>query len=137
MAWPHLSTSVFTHSDYVLRGLPFFLVPGIRKFVIDSKQDVACCTWPYHLSRWQQWTNVMSLMPSFSSSEAEGALSLSLVSHTQRITARSLRGIHHISSSSATHFLLPCSKAERTPASTPCFISLVRGGWWLGQARVS
>ena len=32
---PHSMTSVFTHSDLVFQGLPFFLVPGIWKFVID------------------------------------------------------------------------------------------------------
>ena len=53
-ARPHSLTSVFTHSDHVLWGLPFFLVPGIWKFVIDLIQDVAHCTWPYNLSR-QQW----------------------------------------------------------------------------------
>ena len=71
-ARPHLSTSVFTHSDHVLSGLPFFLMLGSRKFVIDLTQDVTCCTWPYGLSRQQQRSDVKSLMPSFSSREAEG-----------------------------------------------------------------
>ena len=48
--------------------LPFFLVPGIWKFVIDFIQDVARFKWPYHLSRRQQRSDVMSLMPIFHSS---------------------------------------------------------------------
>ena len=67
-ARPHLMTSVFTHSNHVFRDLPFFLVPGIWKFVIDFIQDVARRKWPYHQSRRQQRTNLMSSMPSFSSS---------------------------------------------------------------------
>ena len=54
----------------------FFLVPRIWKFVIGLIQDMAHCTWPYHVSRWQQRTDVISLMPSFCSSQAEGVLSL-------------------------------------------------------------
>ena len=76
LAKPHLSISVFTHSDHVLRGLPFFLVPASWKFVIDLTQGVANCTWPYHLSHWQWRNDVMSSMPSFSSSEAKGASSV-------------------------------------------------------------
>ena len=67
-ARPHLMTSVFTHSNHVFRDFPFFLVPGIWKFVIDFIQDVARRKWPYHQSRRQQRTNLMSSMPSFSSS---------------------------------------------------------------------
>ena len=67
-----LLTSVFTHSDRVSLGLPFFLVPGIGKFVIDLIQDMACCTWPYHLSRWWQRIDIISTMPSFCSREDEG-----------------------------------------------------------------
>ena len=37
---------------------------------------MACSTWPYHISRRQQRTDVMSSMPSFSSGEAEGVSSL-------------------------------------------------------------
>ena len=44
--------------------LPFFLVHGIWKFVIDLIHGMACCTWPYHLSRRQRRTDVMSSMPS-------------------------------------------------------------------------
>ena len=73
---PHSLTSVFTHSDYVFQGLPFFLVPEIWKFVIDFIMDVAYCPWPYNLSRWQQRTSVMSLMSCFCSSEAEGVSSV-------------------------------------------------------------
>ena len=59
-AMPQLLTSVFTHSDHVFLGLPKFIVPGIRKFVKDLIQDIACCTWPYHLSRWLWNIDVIS-----------------------------------------------------------------------------
>ena len=77
LAMPHLSISVLTHSGHVLRGLPFFLVQGSGKFVIDLIQDVARCTWTYHLSRWHRRIDVMSSMSSFSSNEAVGVLSVS------------------------------------------------------------
>ena len=51
-----------------LLSMHLCLVPGIWKFVIDFIQDVARRKWPYHQSRRQQRTNLMSSMPSFSSS---------------------------------------------------------------------
>ena len=75
-ARPHLLISVFTHSDHVFPGLPFFLVPGIGKFVIDLIQDMTRFTWSCHLSRRQRRTDVISSMPNFCSSEAEGGSSL-------------------------------------------------------------
>ena len=101
-AWPHSLASVFTHSDHVFRGLPFFLVPRYRGVKISSHtwnlknllvliQDVAHCTWPYHLSCRQLRTDVISLMPSFCSSESECVLILSLMPQIQRIMAQSLR----------------------------------------------
>ena len=53
-----------------LPRLSLFLVQGIRMFVIDLKQDVACCTWPYHLSHRLWRTYVLSSMPSWCSSES-------------------------------------------------------------------
>ena len=126
-----------THSDHVLWGLLFFLVMEIWKFVIVLIQDVAHCTWPYNLSRWQWRTDVMSSMQSFCSSEAEGTSSLSLMSQIQRITARSLRWSHHSSGSFGSHVSLPWSIAEQTHASYTLPQSWVRGVWGLGWARVS
>ena len=90
-AGPHPSTSVITHSDHVFRGIPSFLVPGIGKFVIKWIQDMARCTWPYHLSRRHRRADVISLMTSFCSSEAGGISPLFLMPQIQRIMARSLR----------------------------------------------
>ena len=47
---PHSLASFFTHSYYVFLCLLRTLVPGIFKSVTDVMQDVACCTWPNHLS---------------------------------------------------------------------------------------
>ena len=111
LAKAHVPISVFTHSDHVLRGLPFFLVPGSWKFVICLIQDVAHCTWPYHLSHWQWRTDVMSSMPSFSSSEAKGASSLSLMPLIQRIIAWSLRQSCPISGSFGHPSFFSCDQA--------------------------
>ena len=63
-------------------------------FVIDLIQAVACCTLPYHLSCWLGRTDVISSMPSFCSSEAEGVSSTSLMPQIQLIMARSLQRSH-------------------------------------------
>ena len=63
-------------------------------FVIDLIQAVACCTLPYHLSCWLGRTDVISSMPSFCSSEAEGVSSTSLMPQIQLIMARSLQWNH-------------------------------------------
>ena len=109
---------IFTHSDHVFLGLPCFLVQWIGKFVIDFIRDVARCTWPYHLHRRQQRIDVISLMPSFYSSEAEGVSSRSLMPQNQRIMARPLQR-NHCSSSGlfGPQISLPWSLAERTQAS--------------------
>ena len=116
-ARPHLQTSVFTHSDHVFRGLPLFLVQGIWKFVIDLIQDVACCTWPYHLSGRQRRTDVMSSMSSFCNNEAEGASSLSLMPQIQRIITRSLPQSSRSLCSFGLHVSLPWTIAKRTRAT--------------------
>ena len=69
-------TSDFTHSDHVVRGLPFFLEPGSGPIVINLIQTEARCTWPCPLSYRQQRTDVMSYMPNSFSSEAVGVSSL-------------------------------------------------------------
>ena len=123
-ARPHLLTSVFIHSDHVLRGLPFFLVQGILKFGIDWIQDMVHCTWPYHLSRQQRGTDVMSLMSSFCSSEAEGVSSVSLMPQIQQIMARSLLRSCQSLCSLGPHVLLPWIIAERMQATNtlPCIL---------------
>ena len=78
-ARPHKLTSVFTHSGHVFRGLPFFLEPGSGKFVIDLIRNMARCTWSYHLSHQQRRTDIMSLMQSFCSIEAESGIGLHLL----------------------------------------------------------
>ena len=119
-ARPHPLTSVFTHSDHVFRGIPFFLVPGIRKFVIDLIQNMARCTWPFHLSRRQRGADVISLMPSFCSSEPEGISSLSLMPQIQQIMAQRRCSLGLF----GPHVLLPWSIAEQTQVSytLPCIL---------------
>ena len=70
----HLLTSIFTHSDHVFWGLLFSA--GNTKVCdrFDTGHRPLCG--PYHVSRWQWRTDVISLMPSFCSSQAEGVLSL-------------------------------------------------------------
>ena len=118
LARPHLAISVFTHSDHVLQGLPFFLVLGSGTFVIDLIQDVAHYTWPYHLSHHQRRTDVMSSMPSFSSTKADGVSSLSLMPEIQRIMPWSWRWSRCILGSFGPNVSLPWSKAERTQVSS-------------------
>ena len=74
----------------VFLGLPHPIVLGISKSVTDLIEEVAPCTCPYHLSCRLRRTAVMSTMPSFWSSEAEGVSSQSLVSQIQRIMVVSL-----------------------------------------------
>ena len=110
---------IFTHSDHVFLGLPCFSVQcRIRKFEIDFIRDVASCTWPYHLRRRQQRTPVISSVPSFCSSEAEGVSSRPLMPQNQWIMARSLQR-NHCSSLGlfGPQISLPWSLAERTQAS--------------------
>ena len=63
------------------------LLSNAWKFVINLLQDVARCTWPYHLSYRQQMTDVISSMPNFCSRDAEGVSSLSLMPQMQRLMA--------------------------------------------------
>ena len=120
LARPDLSTSVFTHSDHVLQGLPSFVLSGSGKFVIDLIQDVARCTWSYHhLGRRKGRTDVVSSMSTFRSREADGVSSLSLMPEIQRIMARSLRRIRRISDSFGPLVSLPRSLVERTQAWYP------------------
>ena len=116
LARPHLSTHGVTHSDNVLRGLSFFLLPGSGNFVKYLIDGMDRFTWPYHLSHRQQRTNVMSSMPSFSSSEAEGVLSLYLMPQIQWVMTRSLHWRHRSLGSFGPHVSLPWSIAEQTPA---------------------
>ena len=108
-------TSVFTHSEHIFRGLPFFSVPGIWKFVIDLIQDMARCTWPYH--RRQQRTDVMSLVSSFCISEVEGASSLSLMPQIQQIMAWWLQQSCRSSGGFGPHVLLPWNTSKQTQAT--------------------
>ena len=71
-----IDISLHTFRPYIFLGLPCFLVLGIGKFVIDLIQDVACFTWPYHLSHRQQRTNAISSIPSFCRGETEGVSSV-------------------------------------------------------------
>ena len=112
LARPHLSTYGVTHSDNVLRGLPFFLLPGSGNFVKYLIDGMDRFTLPYHLSHRQQRTNVMSLMPSFSSSEAEGVLSLSLMPQIQWVMTRPLHWRHRSLGSFGPHVSLPWSWAN-------------------------
>ena len=116
-AMPHVLTSVFTHSDHVFRGLPFFLVPGIWKFVINLRQDVARCTGPCHLSRRQRRTDVMFSTSSFCSSEADGVSSTAdstgvfgrFLEDILVITRDQELGLLHVESEPFTfHASLPC-----------------------------
>ena len=75
---------------HVFLGFPCFLVLRIGMFVIDLIKDLAHWTWPYHLSCQQQRADIISLMPSFCSSEAEGVSSLSPMPQIQQIKAQSL-----------------------------------------------
>ena len=78
-------------SDIILhtckfRGLSLPSLPSRTKSVTDLIQDVARCTCLYHLSEGQLWRPaVVSSMPSFLSSEAEGVSSRSLVPQIQQI----------------------------------------------------
>ena len=114
---PHVKISFFTHLDHVLRCPPFLPVPGSVKFVIDLIQDVARCTWPYHLSRRLWRTDAISWMPSFCSNETEGVSSQFLTPQIQRIMARSLRRSRCSSVFFGPHVSLPCNMAEWTQAS--------------------
>ena len=82
------------------------------------------CTWPYHLSRRQQRTNVMSSMSSFCSSEAEGVSSRSLMPKIQWIMARSLRKSCCSSGTFGPHVSLSWSIAARRQATYtfPCIL---------------
>ena len=87
------------------------LLSNAWKFAINLLQDVARCTWPYHLSYRQQMTDVISSMPNFCSRDAEGVSSLSLMPPMQRIMAWSLRQSH---CSSGLIVSLSWSITERT-----------------------
>ena len=115
-ARPHSLTSVFTHSDHVFLGLPCFLVPGIGKFVIELIQDVASCTWPYHLSRRLRRTDVKSSMPSFFSNAAQGVSSQSMMPQIQQILAQSLWRSHCISGLFGPPVSLTWNISEQTQA---------------------
>ena len=69
----------------------FTLGPGSGRSVTNLIQDVARGTCPYHLSCPLWRTAVISLMPSFWSSDTEDVSTRSLVPQIQRILARSLR----------------------------------------------
>ena len=111
---PQSLISVFTHSDHVFLGLPFPLGPGSGRSVTDLMRDMARCTCPYHLSRPLQRTAVISLMPSFWSSETEDVSTRSLVPQIQRIMARPLRQSCFRSKMFQPHVSLPWSIAEQT-----------------------
>ena len=74
-----------------LFGLPCFLVSGMGNSETGMIRDLACCTWPYHLSCGLRRTAVKSSLPGFCSSEAVGISFRSSVPKIQRIIVRSLR----------------------------------------------
>ena len=86
-ARPQLLTSVFTHSDYVYLSHLCPLVPGIGKFLTNLIEDVARFTWPFHLGCRLWRADVISSMPTFCSSEAEGVSYLYFVPQIRRIMA--------------------------------------------------
>ena len=75
----------------VFLGLLRPIVFRIAWSVTDLTQDRVRCTCPYHLSYRLRRTAVISAMPSFWSSEAEGVSSQSLVTQIQLIMNGSLR----------------------------------------------
>ena len=110
------------------------------KFVIDLIQEIAHCTWPYHLSRRQQRRDVMCLVSSFCISEVEGVSSLSLMPQIQQIMAWWLQ--QSCCSSGASMVPTFCYHGtqlskHRPHTCTPCHKSWATGVWRLGQARVS
>ena len=121
-------------------GPSFFFSAGNMKFVIDLIQEIAHCTWPYHLSRRQQRRDVMCLVSSFCISEVEGVSSLSLMPQIQQIMAWWLQ--QSCCSSGASMVPTFCYHGtqlskHRPHTCTPCHKSWARGVWRLGQARVS
>ena len=121
-------------------GPSFFFSAGNMKFVIDLIQEMAHCTWPYHLSRRQQRRDVMCLVSSFCISEVEGVSSLSLMPQIQQIMAWWLQ--QSCCSSGASMVPTFCYHGtqlskHRPHTCTPCHKSWARGVWRLGQARVS
>ena len=105
--------------------------PGSGKSVTDLIQGVARCTCPYHLSRPLRCTAVISLMPNFLSSEAEGVSSWTLVPQIQRIMAWLLRQIHFKSKMFGHHFSLPWRIAEPTHAM--CTLPRTLGERWVEE----
>ena len=73
-------------------------------------QEVACCTLPHHLSHQQRRTDIMSLMPSFCSGQADGVSALSLMPQIQQFMVLSLQWTRH--SSFGPHVLIPWSIAQ-------------------------
>ena len=106
------------------------------KVFIDLIQDVARCTWIYHLSHRQRRTVVLSSML-FSAVVKLRVFRLCLWCHRSN-------GSWHSHCGGAAAFRVPLVPTfrhhawlnERRPR-TPCHISWVRGVWWLEQARVS
>ena len=82
----------------------------------DFIQDVARCTWPYHLSRPLRRTAVISLIPSFWSSEAEVVSTRSLVPQIQWIMALSLQRSFISYEMFGSHVSLPWCRADWTQA---------------------
>jgi len=56
----HIVISFLTHADHVFLGLPRFLVPGTPNRVMELMQEMARCTYPYHLRRRVRRTAVIS-----------------------------------------------------------------------------
>ena len=112
----------------VFLGLPFPLGLGNGRSVTDFRQDVAHCTCPYHLSRPLQRNAVISLLPSFWSSQTEDVSTRSLVPQIQWIIARSLQWYRLRSKMFGPHVSLPWSITERTQAvyHLPCTLYLRR-----------
>ena len=49
LVWPQIVNAIFTHSDHVFLGLPYYLLPETTQFVTNMIQDRVRCAWPYHL----------------------------------------------------------------------------------------
>jgi len=112
----HIVISFLTHADHVFLGLPWSLVPGSPKRVMELMHEVARCTCPYHLRRWVQRTAVISSRSSFWRSTAEEISSSSFAPHIHLIMARSFLRSRCRSEAFGAQVSLPWSIVDRTQA---------------------
>jgi len=85
----HIVISFLTHADHVFLGLPWSLVPGSPKCVMELMHEVARCMCPYHLRRRVRRTAVISSKSSFWRSTAEETSPSSFAPQIHLIMARS------------------------------------------------